>query len=171
MVQFATAPSIKATSIVSLASLRRFAQRRAVALASLILLALVIQGVSFALSNAHRAHMALMAASAPAQAQTLQTQTVMLCTLQGFKAVQIAVDGEGFPVTSPTQPTDNQHLMLGKLCPICVVAQAFALIAPNLSHSTKPLFVAERLEPAQLPTLAPLAVAHSLPSPQAPPAT
>jgi hypothetical protein len=171
MVQFAAAPSIKAPSVFSLAALRRFAQRRAVALASLILLALVIQGVSFALSNAHRAHMALMAAAAPAQAQALQTQTVMLCTLQGFKAVQVVVDGEGVPMASnTTQPADGQHLMVGKLCPMCIVAQAFALLTPGFGQTAAPLFVTERLEPTPLPALAPLPVAHSSPPQQAPPA-
>lgn len=165
--QFATARQTAiASSGFSLAALRLFAQKRAMMLAGLILLALVVQGISFAVSNAHRAHMALMVASG----SPVQTQTIMLCTLQGFKAVQIAVDAEGAPVSSPTQSGDEQHLMVGKLCPLCIVAQAFALLTPSLGHTTAPLFVTERLEPTPFPTLAPQSVAHTLPPQQAPPA-
>lgn len=168
MSQFATArQTATAHSGFSLAALRLFAHKRAMMLAGLILLALVVQGMSFAVSNAHRAHMALMAASG----SPVQTQTIMLCTLQGFKAVQIAVDAEGTPLaTSPAQLGGEQHLMVGKLCPLCIVAQAFALLTPSLGHTTAPLFVTERLEPSPLPTLAPQPVAHISPPQQAPPA-
>lgn len=168
MSQFATARQITATahSGFSLAALRLFAHKRAMMLAGLILLALVVQGMSFAVSNAHRAHMALMAASG----SPVQTQTIMLCTLQGFKAVKIAVDAESAPLASPAQSGDEQHLMVGKLCPLCIVAQAFALLTPSLGHTTAPLFVTERLEPSPLPTLAPQPVAHTSPPQQAPPA-
>lgn len=168
MSQFATArQTATAHSGFSLAALRLFAHKRAMMLAGLILLALVVQGMSFAVSNAHRAHMALMAASG---SSPVQTQTIMLCTLQGFKAVQIAVDAEGAPLASPAQSGDEQHLMVGKLYPLCIVAQAFALLTPSLGHTTAPLFVTERLEPSPLPTLAPQPVAHTSPPQQAPPA-